>query len=439
MADDAPPPTTPESGAESMPESTSGEARRLRLITPQEQLEFTRIARRLLSHGVRDTELRQELGYDTDEELRRAVETGRATTARLERLRSLAWDRMHLTAPARPTGKQAGTGHIPELVEAGEAGEEGPGGSAGGGGKAQGRGRARDGGGQRRASVAGRRAGRRSGAKKRSARKEFLDPKQHAKMVEHVDHFRAVDRQYETWSLLAKVMGLASGQAAKRAYEVNSSLATLRNVERFARLLAGFGSRATRALQAGVTIDELQEFLTAGGTRGVESVRDASATGDADTDDPGADAAVAVRGGRRRRRTREAEPSAAPHAETLAAMLAASALPPMPASAVAPNLFEVAAAVDAQLARIWDSVRFFDGVARSEGLPRTVRFAAEETRDMLREAVAAFTGEEPAAMFPGEAEEDEAEFGAGAGVESEEDEVESGAGAAEPEAEEEQD
>jgi hypothetical protein len=371
------------------PEAAPADARRLRLITPQEQLEFTRLARRLLSHGISDADLRQELGYDTDEELKRAVETGRATTARLERLRSLAWDRMHLTSPPRPTGEAEGTGHIPALEESRGRGSA-RGGESGG--------RVSAGGSEpgRRPAAGGRTAARqRRTPKKRSARKEFLDAKQHAKLVEHVDHFRAVDRQFETWSLLAKVMGLASGQAAKRAYEVNSSLATLQHVERFARLLAGFGSRATKALQAGVPIEELQDFLTAGGTRGVESLRDPAAAGDAAAG--GSEDAPARDGVRRRRRRqpREGGPGAAPHGETLAAMVAASSLPRAAATAMAPNLFDVAAAVDAELARIWESARFFDGVARTAGLPRSIRFTAEETRDMLQAAVEAFTGQEP--------------------------------------------
>jgi hypothetical protein len=361
------------------PDAAPADSRRLRLTTTAEQREFTRLARRLLGGGLAEPELRRELGYDTEEELRRAVETGRATTSRLERLRTLAWERMHL--------ESAGTTSVAATSSPrGTHGDAASGASSNTG--------LRTSGGAGRRASAGRAvaaSAARGSRTAKSPRREFLEPKQHARLVEHVDHLRAVDRQFYNWSLLAKVMGLSSGQAARRAYEVNSSVATLANIERFAKLHAGFGSRATNALKAGLPIAELQDFLTGGGTRGVEALREGAE-----------EAAVAAPEARRRRPRRvqadSGQGSAA--AETVAALLAASVLPAARPAVDVARLAEVAAAIDAELGRLWDSLRFFDGVARTTSLPRAVRAAAAETRRLLEEVLNGYGGEQVAAADP---------------------------------------
>ena len=382
-------------------------------MTADEQREFTRLARPLLSGGMTEAELGRELGYDSDEELRRAVETGRATTARLERLRSLAFDRLgeRLTAAAREASGGAGSQRGGAERSGAERGGAERGGSQRGGSEVGGSDRSGSGasssaadsgeGGGRRGAGAGQQGSRaaraggtatgRGGRRQRSARKEFLDEKGHGRLVDAVDHLRAVDSRFENWSLLAKVMGLSSGQAAKRAYEVNSSLATLQNVEKFSRLHAGFGSRATTALKAGMPIGDLQTFLTDGGTKGVESV------GDAPVISAGAAAAGSAAGGARRRRRKQGAGRGAGAGDALDATVSAlrqsSDLPAARGAGDTARLFEIAAAVDAELAGLWETLRFFDGVSRTAALPATLREAAAETRDHIRRAVDCFGGE----------------------------------------------
>jgi hypothetical protein len=361
------------------------DARRLRLTTPDEQREFTRIARRLLDSGVSEDELRAELGYEEPEAFRHAVENGRATTVRLERLRELGDQRLpDLLREREESSRRQVDARMERLAEQFRTRSEdatrtaeaarSAGAGAGAGGQDAKRGAPAD------AAERGGRPGaaRRGGKKKeRSARKEYLSSKQHARLREQVEHLWAVDKQFRNWSLLAKVAGLSSGQAAKRAYEVNSSLATLQNIDLFSRMHAGFGSRATNALKAGVTIEELQDFLTGGGAHGVESKAAAAEAA------PGATA--------RPRRARGA--GGRPRSGAKAAVLAASDVAPEPPPVDAANLLEIAAAIDAEMKRLWEMVRFFDGVAGVRALPRAVRQAAADTQLHLRRAVAGFAGE----------------------------------------------
>lgn len=193
-------------------------------------------------------------------------------------------------------------------------------------------------------------------------RKEYLEPKQHARLRDQIEHLWAVDKRFRNWSLLARAAGLSSGQAVKRAYEVNSSMATLRNIDTFARLHAGFGSRATRALKTGVPVSELQGFLTG-----------ASAAGDA----AGA-VAGAVAGARGR-----APRTPAVTMETL------GETPPTVDFA---GLVELGHAVDTEVKRLWLVAKFFEDVARKAELPRTVRDSAARARRYLLEAVDLFAG-----------------------------------------------
>lgn len=339
--------------------------RRLRLSTPVEQQEFVRLGRQLIDGGMTVEDIQRELGYEELEAVRTALSTGRVTTARLEKLRELIQQRMpdiverktaaharqgeerlqrtlerfrQETAAAERDGADGATSEAAPSVPTAPAGRPAARAAAALGPAAA----------RRRRSDAGR-------------PKEYLTPKQHTRLKEQIEHLWAVDKRFKNWSLLAKVGGLKSGQAMKRAYEVGSSVGTLSNVETFARLHAGFGSRATRALQRGVPIEELQAFLTSGGADGAE---------------PEVEAPRAAGGRGRRRRASGPVPSSA------------AGLPETPPSIDFASIIELGQAIDTEVKRMWLMSRFFEGLSEYAALPRFVRANARATRDKLREAIA---------------------------------------------------
>ncbi|MEX1183875.1 MAG: hypothetical protein WEF86_11635 [Gemmatimonadota bacterium] len=209
-------------------------------------------------------------------------------------------------------------------------------------------------------------------------RKEYLEPKQHARLRDQIEHLWAVDKRFRNWSLLARAAGLSSGQAVKRAYEVNSSMATLRNIDTFARLHAGFGSRATRALKTGVPVSELQGFLTGASAAGDAAGAVAGAVAGAGAGAGAGAVAGAVAGARGR-----APRTPAVTMETL------GETPPTVDFA---GLVELGHAVDTEVKRLWLVAKFFEDVARKAELPRTVRDSAARARRYLLEAVDLFAG-----------------------------------------------
>jgi hypothetical protein len=320
---------------------TSREARRLRIVDAGEQREFKRLSGELLDGVMTEDQLRDELGYAAVEGLRHALESGRVTTDQFEKLRQI--HALHL--PGREPAPEPEPEPEPE----------------------------------RRPRRAAARRTTKKQMKQRSPRKTFLDRQQHAQLREHFEHLWAVDRRFRNWALLAKATGLASGQAAKRAYEVNSSLATLHSMELFRRLFAGYGSRAADALQKGVPLEELQAHLSGIGA--------ASEGGEADAAEP------EPAGGPVRRRSREArspDPAADQAAAARAAVLARSAIPAEPPPVGGADLVGIAAAIDAEVARLREMIRFFDGVGATGPLPRPIREAARQTRAALQQAAEHF-------------------------------------------------
>jgi hypothetical protein len=313
----------------------SHEPKRLRVVDPDDQRTFVDMARRLLDGIMSEDRLRQELGYDERHAMKHAVETGRVSTAQFDRMRGI-YD-----------------AHMPRHQKSDESSDRAP----------------------RRGRATKRPSGN------RGRRREFLDERQHARLRERIEHLWAVDRRFRNWALLGRACGLSSGQAAKRAYEVNSSTTTLRNIELFARLFAGFGSRAADALQRGVPIEKLQAFLNGEAVAGAE----------ADPMDAGA-------GDGRRRRRRAAGSAAGDDAPDVAAartaVLGRSTIPTT-APADTSRLLGIAAAIDGEMARLQEMIRFFDGLAATPGVPRPVRYAARLTRDHLRDAARQLASDEP--------------------------------------------
>jgi hypothetical protein len=208
-----------EGGIERVPPA----ARRLMACSPQEQQEFARVSRQLLRTGIGEDELRRALGYETLYRLRLAIENGRITPMRLERLRQLAAG----VFGGQPPEDRAGP---PEGEPAG------------------------------RTNPADGRNGRAS-VRPEGMERDRLSRSQHRRLRDHVEHLWALDKRFRNWSLLARAGGLSSGQAMKRAYEVGSTLHTLQTVELFCRLHAAFGSRATAALADNVAVDGIKERL----------------------------------------------------------------------------------------------------------------------------------------------------------------------------------
>jgi hypothetical protein len=348
---------------EDSPDSVVRKGRRLRLTTLDEQHEFVRLAQQLLSSGTAEDELRTELGYDDVDAFRKAVENGRVTTERLDRLREFSRDRLpdmihrkqieseriteermrrlrerFETTPALPPGGGSGEGTpTPEVSAPGVT--------------------------KKTEAKAPREP--KMGRRRKKRRKEYLEPQQHRRLREQIEHLWAVDKRFRNWSLLSKAAGLSSGQAVKRAYEVNSSAGTLRNIETFARLHAGFGSRATEALKAGVPVEQLQAHLT----------------GEQDAG-PG---------------TGGSEKAARPEASVTMDQLGET-----PPSVDFASMIELGEAIDREVKRLWLLSRFFGDIAGRATLPRLVRDSAAQTRDHLDRAIATFapTGEEPAADQP---------------------------------------
>lgn len=213
-------------------QDTLSGAKRLRICSLEEQQEFALVGRRLLATGVTEAEMGTALGYDGVEGVRSALETGRITTMRLERMRAFAKERLGPDYLPDQGKADVGAPRPPDDVPPAPPPD------------AARRGRLPEG----------------DGAE---GRKEYLTRAQHRRLRDHVECLWAADGRLRNWSLLARAGGLSSGQAMKRAYEVGSSLPTLRNVETFRRLHAAFGSRATAALVEAVPIDELQGHLTA--------------------------------------------------------------------------------------------------------------------------------------------------------------------------------
>ncbi|HUF50904.1 MAG TPA: hypothetical protein VMN60_08735 [Longimicrobiales bacterium] len=332
--------------------------------TLNEQQEFMRLGRALREHGLDDETLRQELGYEDVDAVRTAVQSGRVTLARLERLRELANNRMPtLVQEKQAQAAQATETRMDSLFErlqrevktAATPEESGaPGQPAGG---------------PAPVSAAPARRAHKRAPRTRGRKRQPLTAKQHERLRDQVEHLWAVDKRFRNWSLLARVMGLATGQAAKRAYDVGSSLTTLQHVETFARLHAGFGSKATTALKAGIEIGELQTHLL--GARNAPAEAAAEAGAEARTAAPARESAVD--------RT-----------------TALSTLPDVPPHVDFESLVELGSAIDIEVKRMFHQSRFFDGVSRLATLPGTVRWNAAQTRDRLQEALRFFGGEEPA-------------------------------------------
>lgn len=339
--------------------------RRLRLTTLQEQQEFMRLARQLIESGVTDAELQRELGYEEEEAYRSAIGNGRVTTERLDKLRQLnqarlpdmivqkqeetarqSEERMQRLMERFKTGSDTKT---PDPAETKPVDETIPPSRR-----------------PSRASFDPPPRTRRSKGRK----KEFTTPKQHQRLREQIEHLWAVDKRFRNWSLLAKVGGLSSGQAIKRAYEVNSSVQTLQHIETFARLHAGFGSRATNAIKAGIPIDELQDHLMARRGGGA----DAAETGQAATGQESAPAQVDTRHGR--------------------PTLSMDDLPETPPSVDFSNMIELGRAIDVEVKRLWLVAKFFEDVSQSAALPRVVRESARRSREHLIAAVGLFAPED---------------------------------------------
>jgi hypothetical protein len=323
--------------------------RRLRMATLNEQQQFMQVAEQLRGTGMTDAELQRELGYEEADALAAALRTGRVTVNRLERLRDVA--RARLGAESLAPQK---TEEEPATAPAATPSPASP--------------------------------RKRRGRKRAPAQgkvRQFLTPKQHTRLREQVEHLWAVDKRFRNWSMLARVMGLSSGQAAKRAYDVNSSMTTLTNLERFGRLHAAYGGRATQALSAGIRTEQLQAHLQGG-------------------------AAVPSEAAPAPQRAAKAAPEAP---DIVARATSLSELAEVPNGLEFASVLELGRAIDTEIDRMHQQARFFDGLARMETLPRIIRTSAAGVRDRLREALAFLTGEAAAGagdVAPGGGSGDEA-------------------------------
>jgi hypothetical protein len=226
-------------------EGLLAELKRIRVCTPEEQQEFGRLGRLLVEGGISEEVIQSALGLESVEDVRKAIETGRVTTTRLDRLKELARERLPTALKAlkaveepaanvdgsAPPATSAGTG----VVTLSERSTEQPHGEQ--------------------------RAPATQPARDAAASKDYLSRAQHQRLRDDVERLWATDSRFRNWTLLARAGGLSSGQAMKRAYEVGSSRATLVNLETFSRLHAGFGSKATIALMEGVAVPELRDYL----------------------------------------------------------------------------------------------------------------------------------------------------------------------------------
>jgi hypothetical protein len=236
-------------GVKRDPESLVAELRRIRVCTPEEQQEFSELGKRLLENGLGEEELQTALGLESVESLRRGIENGRVTTTRLDRIRTLAKQRLGITyqapAPAAAPERERAAAEVQSPDAATDAK---PSPSAASHSDIP----------HIRPPLEVHRAADPDGA-----RKEYLTKAQHRRLRDHIERLWAVDARFRNWSLLARAGGLSSGQAMKRAYEVGSSVSTLHSLETFCRLHAGFGSKATLALNEGVELGALREYLKA--------------------------------------------------------------------------------------------------------------------------------------------------------------------------------
>jgi hypothetical protein len=279
------------------------ELKRIRVCTPEEQAEFGRIGRLLLDNGFSEENLQVALGYESVDAVRKALETGRITTTRLDRLREVAREKLpasllkasngHPAAPAPPnSGQPAAEAAVPAPATTDSTVSFGSGSTE-----------AKEASPlifapppmpqvtvARPAAVVDPRAGI----------KDYLSKAQHQRLRDDVERLWASDPRFRNWTLLARAGGLSSGQAMKRAYEVGSSRATLASLETFSRLHAGFGSKATIALMEGVQVSELREYLR---TRAAEVATESSqnpagvievAAGEAEASPVAADATAAT-------------------------------------------------------------------------------------------------------------------------------------------------
>jgi hypothetical protein len=249
------------------------ELRRIRVCTPEEQLEFGRIGRALLEGGISEDDLQKALGLESVEGVRKAIDTGRVTTTRLDRLKELARERLPAALKAKNGHHQQPLATDGGVTASSAPGQEAPAQSA----------EAPAASAQAQPSVAATRDA--------AAAKDYLSRAQHQRLRDDVERLWATDSRFRNWSLLARAGGLSSGQAMKRAYEVGSSRATLVNLETFSRLHAGFGSKATIALMEGVAVPELRDYLR---NRAAESASETQASSeDANASSESADQPVA--------------------------------------------------------------------------------------------------------------------------------------------------
>jgi hypothetical protein len=180
-------------------------------------------------------------------------------------------------------------------------------------------------------------------------KKDHLVELEHRQLRVLIDELRGRGPELRRWSLLAKAAGLRSGFAIKRAYDVNSSFTTLRNLQVFAKLHEQHGDAAIRALKDGVPRARLEPYLDrrAGVSTGEAAQRAADAP-------PGVDFDL---------------------------------------------MFEFGRAIDAEVDRLWHAAQLFDSIATEPGLPRIVRNNAALARERLRSVIDLFAAEgDPSAL-----------------------------------------
>jgi hypothetical protein len=254
------------------------ELKRIRVCTPEEQAEFGRIGRLLLDNGFSEENLQVALGYENVDAVRKALDTGRITTTRLDRLREVAREKLpaallKAATNGHPTGAAPTNGGHP----AAETSVSTPAATVETSGSPE----------SRESApisfapppVAHVTVARPAAAiDPRAGIKDYLSKAQHQRLRDDVERLWSSDPRFRNWTLLARAGGLSSGQAMKRAYEVGSSRATLASLETFSRLHAGFGSKATIALMEGVQVSELREYLR---SRAAEDATEAQNAADA--------------------------------------------------------------------------------------------------------------------------------------------------------------
>lgn len=198
----------------------------------------------------------------------------------------------------------------------------------------------------------------RDASRSTNARKEHLEPAQHMQLRRTVERLWKADERLQTWTLLAKAAGLASGQAVKRAYEVNSSVSTLRNLETFAQLYTKFGGQATSALKTGVAIEDLHEHLiTTAAEVEVQSVPP--------------------------EQTKPKQPLSARERRGLTSDHSADGAPVVDFAA----LLEAGEAIDREIDRLGRVAEFFKGLSQEDSLPALVRGSAAAARKHVLDAV----------------------------------------------------